>query len=123
MNFGDLSLSKFPSNSLILFGGRTRTRTWDPLIKSQLLYQLSYAPGIPPRSPARAASCSKATLSREGPNGVAYPPSPGPPPRRPCASAGWDWRFVQGNCDARDAATILLRAAPQRDALLPKNDW
>ena len=26
---------------LILFGGRTRTRTWDPLIKSQLLYQLS----------------------------------------------------------------------------------
>ena len=42
-------------------GGRTRTRTWDPLIKSQLLYQLSYAPGIPPRSPARAASCSKAS--------------------------------------------------------------
>jgi hypothetical protein len=29
-------------------GGRTRTRTWDPLIKSQLLYQLSYAPGMPP---------------------------------------------------------------------------
>ena len=24
--------------------GRTRARTWDPLIKSQLLYQLSYAP-------------------------------------------------------------------------------
>ena len=23
-------------------GGRTRARTWDPLIKSQLLYQLSY---------------------------------------------------------------------------------
>ena len=30
-------------------GGRTRTRTWDPLIKSQLLYQLSYAPGLPLR--------------------------------------------------------------------------
>jgi hypothetical protein len=29
-------------------GGRTRARTWDPLIKSQLLYQLSYAPGPPP---------------------------------------------------------------------------
>jgi hypothetical protein len=29
---------------LILLGGRTRARTWDPLIKSQLLYQLSYAP-------------------------------------------------------------------------------
>ena len=28
-----------------LNGGRTRARTWDPLIKSQLLYQLSYAPG------------------------------------------------------------------------------
>ncbi len=27
-------------------GGRTRARTWDPLIKSQLLYQLSYAPGM-----------------------------------------------------------------------------
>jgi hypothetical protein len=26
-------------------GGRTRIRTLDPLIKSQLLYQLSYAPG------------------------------------------------------------------------------
>jgi hypothetical protein len=25
-------------------GGRRRTRTFDPLIKSQLLYQLSYAP-------------------------------------------------------------------------------
>ena len=30
-------------------GGRTRTRTLDPLIKSQLLYQLSYAPGLPQR--------------------------------------------------------------------------
>ena len=29
-------------------GGRTRARTWDPLIKSQLLYQLSYAPGTGP---------------------------------------------------------------------------
>jgi hypothetical protein len=28
-------------------GGRTRTRTLDPLIKSQLLYQLSYAPACP----------------------------------------------------------------------------
>jgi hypothetical protein len=30
---------------LFRLGGRTRARTWDPLIKSQLLYQLSYAPG------------------------------------------------------------------------------
>jgi hypothetical protein len=28
----------------VKIGGRTRARTWDPLIKSQLLYQLSYAP-------------------------------------------------------------------------------
>jgi hypothetical protein len=28
----------------LLSGGRTRIRTLDPLIKSQLLYQLSYAP-------------------------------------------------------------------------------
>ena len=33
---------------VFLNGGRTRARTWDPLIKSQLLYQLSYAPGTGP---------------------------------------------------------------------------
>src|SRR5262249_43655393 len=42
-------LRAFAAKSLI-YGGRTRTRTWDPLIKSQLLYQLSYAP---PRGKAR----------------------------------------------------------------------
>ena len=36
------------------FGGRTRARTWDPLIKSQLLYQLSYAPGLPSAGPRQA---------------------------------------------------------------------
>ena len=30
-------------------GGRSRVRTYDPLIKSQLLYQLSYAPTVPNR--------------------------------------------------------------------------
>src|SRR5262249_33534641 len=35
------------SGDLKTSGGRTRTRTLDPLIKSQLLYQLSYAPGSP----------------------------------------------------------------------------
>src|SRR5262249_38479627 len=40
------------SNGFI--GGRTRTRTWDPLIKSQLLYQLSYAPGSPSRARPQA---------------------------------------------------------------------
>src|SRR5260370_38204716 len=44
-----------------LGGGRTRARTWDPLIKSQLLYQLSYAPGTGPESLRERASFSKAT--------------------------------------------------------------
>src|SRR5580658_3798839 len=35
-------------------GGRTRTRTLDPLIKSQLLYQLSYAPQ--PKNPRSGTS-------------------------------------------------------------------
>jgi hypothetical protein len=44
-------------------GGRTRARTWDPLIKSQLLYQLSYAPGTgPEKTRYKRASFSKATL-------------------------------------------------------------
>jgi hypothetical protein len=40
-------------------GGRTRTRTVDPLIKSQLLYQLSYAPELPQRKSAERAWLSK----------------------------------------------------------------
>ena len=39
----------------IIFGGRSRTRTYDPLIKSQLLYHLSYAP-VWPASLKAAAS-------------------------------------------------------------------
>jgi hypothetical protein len=33
-------------NAVSEFGGRSRTRTYDPLIKSQLLYHLSYAPAF-----------------------------------------------------------------------------
>jgi hypothetical protein len=40
-----LSYSGLPAKG---FGGRTRARTWDPMIKSHLLYQLSYAPGTGP---------------------------------------------------------------------------
>jgi hypothetical protein len=36
-----------------LDGGRTRARTWDPMIKSHLLYQLSYAPGTGPEKPSQ----------------------------------------------------------------------
>ena len=46
----DLTLTS--RNSIIWNGGRTRTRTLDPLIKSQLLYQLSYAPIPAARSEA-----------------------------------------------------------------------
>ena len=34
---------KHAQTGAFIFGGRTGTRTLDPLIKSQLLYQLSYA--------------------------------------------------------------------------------
>jgi hypothetical protein len=44
-----------------LGGGRTRARTWDPMIKSHLLYQLSYAPGTGPESLRKRPSFSKAT--------------------------------------------------------------
>src|SRR5687768_28974 len=43
-------------------GGRTRARTWDPLIKSQLLYQLSYASAPVGQSGhlgAEAADCNR----------------------------------------------------------------
>ena len=39
-----------------VFGGRSRTRTYDPLIKSQLLYQLSYAPEFTQDLTTRALS-------------------------------------------------------------------
>jgi hypothetical protein len=40
--------SGYSSASSCKDGGRTRARTWDPMIKSHLLYQLSYAPGTGP---------------------------------------------------------------------------
>src|SRR5262245_41689122 len=49
-----------PPNPFEKIGGRTRTRTWDPLIKSQLLYHLSYAPYLPRSNPQRRGCCSKA---------------------------------------------------------------
>jgi hypothetical protein len=36
--------AKKPETKRAFIGGRSRIRTYDPLIKSQLLYQLSYAP-------------------------------------------------------------------------------
>src|SRR5579862_7029519 len=56
-------LEGYPISQVIeSIGGRTRARTWDPLIKSQLLYQLSYAPGTVRKGANRKrASFSKAT--------------------------------------------------------------
>src|SRR5664279_103323 len=45
-------------------GGRTRARTWDPLIKSQLLYQLSYAPGLPSAGEAPSGDVRLAKADR-----------------------------------------------------------
>ena len=45
-------------------GGRTRARTLDPLIKSQLLYQLSYAPIAPVRR-SRQAEGRRLAKARE----------------------------------------------------------
>jgi hypothetical protein len=54
--------TKYIFDFLGIFGGRTRARTWDPMIKSHLLYQLSYAPGTgPEKTLARGPSFSKAT--------------------------------------------------------------
>src|SRR5204863_846976 len=66
-------------------GGRTRARTWDPLIKSQLLYQLSYAPGTGSEKPSRGGSFSKATP---------HCPAKGPKfsrPLRSCRTAKSRW--------------------------------
>src|SRR5690242_5274036 len=60
-------------------GGRTRARTWDPLIKSQLLYQLSYAPGRRPEKPSRGGSFSKATPHCPAKGRKFSRPSPGLP--------------------------------------------
>ena len=59
-----------------MIGGRTRTRTWDPLIKSQLLYQLSYAP---PEAPSSHPSCAAYVLKAR--KAALIEPIPGPDKR------------------------------------------
>ena len=56
--FGPKIVAGLPSRSSrkrAKVGGRTRTRTLDPLIKSQLLYQLSYAPFARKPDPSQEA--------------------------------------------------------------------
>src|ERR1700691_1372167 len=54
-------------------GGRTRIRTWDPLIKSQLLYRLSYAPD--PAGGSKAALIAGPPCPVQKPAGAAIPRS------------------------------------------------
>src|SRR6478672_8372468 len=66
---GRCLLVELTSNAFENIGGRSRTRTYDPLIKSQLLYHLSYAPVIgrlgqtPPASRDRPLTRSPRALS------------------------------------------------------------
>src|SRR5262249_38749939 len=66
------------SQVLDLIGGCSRTRTCDPLIKSQLLYQLSYTPILRDRSRPKPA-----TADHVAPHLLACPGR-----RFPSASAG-----------------------------------
>ena len=59
----------------VMNGGRNRTRTCDPLVVIQVLYQLSYPPGFGPR--------------------FAWCPPPGPP-RVPRSAAG-PWAHLDSN--------------------------
>ena len=47
-----------------MIGGRSRIRTYDPLIKSQLLYQLSYAPAATPWTLAPGGEGAENTRKR-----------------------------------------------------------
>ena len=75
----DTGIILFPSRRGTLFasifgkaGGCTRTRTLDPLIKSQLLYQLSYAPAQEARSiTKRRRLVERAAPRRSGDQGAA----------------------------------------------------
>jgi hypothetical protein len=58
--------SASPANRLELLGGRTRTRTWDPLIKSQLPSRLSYPPRPLTSSIAASTRSGVAGASRRG---------------------------------------------------------
>src|SRR5258708_29113018 len=74
-------------------GGRTRARTWDPLIKSQLLYQLSYAPNP---SEARGLARRSRLVDR---------PESSIPPARATARLPRDWKLrVAVDVDANQQA-------------------
>ena len=91
-------------------GGRTRARTLDPLIKSQLLYQLSYAP-IAPRDmpPGRPRPVAKARRAGKRKRAIRFPPA-----RGPLAASG---RLSSSPC--RPACSCRSRASWRAISLRP----
>src|SRR5687768_4317407 len=97
-----------------MIGGRTRIRTLDPLIKSQLLYQLSYAPGPRLGSP-KPASFSKARRDCPANAAARDEPAESRPSRREIAAhmlapsaAATPWgRTVASHAD-QQRETVLL---------------
>ena len=91
-------------------GGRTRARTWDPLIKSQLLYQLSYAPG---RENPKLSGFPLGTTTSHSPRRVDITGEKGAlgRPRRVYITAGWRGPHVvtEGLIEFRDAASCQMR--------------
>src|SRR5262245_34008560 len=80
-----------------IIGGRTRTRTLDPLIKSQLLYQLSYAPALSSRGPPRRGRL----------------------PKRRRAVHPWESRSLGPRPEERGRQTARLEGRPRRTASRP----
>jgi hypothetical protein len=79
-------------------GGRTRALTWDPLIKSQLLYQLSYAPG------SLAVARGRASLAK----------GCGPVQRTPPASPRRSRRVVNDGAGGAGPTLKAARGSPRR---------
>ena len=91
-------------------GGRTRARTLDPLIKSQLLYQLSYAPITLDRLVAgRWVVYSQAHPGCKAPFSPKGPPLPGRRKRR----AGAQSSFMALWAEPRRAQAWSLFRAPR----------
>jgi hypothetical protein len=81
-----------------LGGGRNRARTCDPLIKSQLLYQLSYAPSRPEGRPGQGPTgVSLSRTPRCDKDQVVMPPLPGYTGTR---GKKWNSALARARCSA-----------------------
>ena len=61
-------------------GGCSRIRTYDPLIKSQLLYQLSYAPAPEGQGPGEGAEHTRNCFDGKPRSPRRFPAASPPPP-------------------------------------------